>query len=181
MIRKDREYANTRFSEDVVRAGASAFRSHTPLSGKGAERLHLTVEVDGAKWHHDSEEEFFADYRRSARGAVFQLERPGGQLRLHAFGDSVLGRSGRLVGHRLRRSQRSSSRRRSVAPCLNHCRFGLRSSWVTVRVFFGAILRTIFTRSRITRLKRMRLVPELDMLSVMSCKTCSPRAPSRFW
>lgn len=88
-MEKHKLYANTRFSEDVLRAGASAFRSRVPLSGKEAERLFLTVEVDGADWHHDSEEEFFADYRRSARGAVFQLERSGGRLRLQAFSASV--------------------------------------------------------------------------------------------
>lgn len=88
-MRKDRKYENTRFSEDVVRAGAEAFRSQVPLVGEGAERRYLKVDVDGSDWHHDSEEEFFADYRRSARGAVFLLERPGGQLRLQAFSDSV--------------------------------------------------------------------------------------------
>lgn len=81
-MQKDRTYENTRFSEDVIRDAAKEFRLQVPLSDKEVEHLYLVVKVDGAEWHHDSEEEFFADYRRLAGGAVFSIGRPNGQLRL---------------------------------------------------------------------------------------------------
>ena len=60
-----------------------------PLVGKEAERRSLTATVDGARWQYDSEEEFFADFRRSASGVGFQLKRPGGELDLYTLGNDV--------------------------------------------------------------------------------------------
>lgn len=88
-MQKRRTYEQTRFSEDIIRAGAEAFRSQVPLVGKEAERRSLTAIVDGAEWRYDSEEEFFADFRRSASGGGFQLERPGGELELYTLGNDV--------------------------------------------------------------------------------------------
>ncbi|MGD0946274.1 MAG: nucleotide-binding protein [Candidatus Binatia bacterium] len=88
-MEKQKNYERTRFSEDILRSAALAFRSHVPLAGNDVERTYLVVDVDGAEWTYDAEEEFFADYRRSAAGAVFQIDRPGGRLRLQAFSTSA--------------------------------------------------------------------------------------------
>jgi predicted nucleotide-binding protein len=53
--------------------------------GKTGPSIHLTVEVDDAGWKHDSFEEFFADYRKSSGGAVYQENNGVAiQLRLQA-------------------------------------------------------------------------------------------------
>lgn len=88
-MEKTKSYGRTRFTEDVLRDAAAVMRKQVPLSENEREEGYLTVEVDGADWRFDTEEEFFADYRRSSAGAVFELERTGHSLRLQDFAGSV--------------------------------------------------------------------------------------------
>jgi predicted nucleotide-binding protein len=89
-MEKHKTYTNTRFSEDVLRMAVSAFRAQVPLKEKETEHQYFTAAVDGAEWKHDSEEEFFADFRRSVTAAVFLIERNGGKLRLQTIGTTIM-------------------------------------------------------------------------------------------
>jgi predicted nucleotide-binding protein len=88
-MKKAKEYKQTRFSADVIREAVGVFRSQIGSKGKNKSRIYLSVSVDDSTWTHDSEEEFFADYRRSEYGAVFQEEADDFSFRLQAFHSSV--------------------------------------------------------------------------------------------
>ncbi len=90
-MRKQKDYERTRFSADVIREAVRIFRSQMGPEPRPDSRLYLTVQVDDADWTHDSEDQFFADYRRSTRGAVFQEETRDNNynFRLQAFSTSV--------------------------------------------------------------------------------------------
>lgn len=88
-MKKTKEYDRTRFPEDVLRAAADVMRKQAPLSEKDREVTYLSVDVDSAKWLHDTEEEFFSDYRRSTAGAVYNLQRQAHSVHLQAFQRSV--------------------------------------------------------------------------------------------
>lgn len=80
-MNKGINYERTRFSADVLREATQKFHDETNPDSQES-RLHLTVEVDGADWTHDSKEEFFADYRRSSGGVVYQEELENSSFRL---------------------------------------------------------------------------------------------------
>jgi hypothetical protein len=68
-MEKEKIYGRARFSAEVLGQASQALRGYV-----GEETYHsrtLKVEVDDAKWSHDSEAEFFADYRRSSSAAYF--------------------------------------------------------------------------------------------------------------
>jgi len=90
-MRKTKYYKQTRFSADVIREALRAFRSEPGLKDKvkSPSPLYLSVEVEDSKWKHDSEDEFFADYRRGRGGAVFQEDAIDYYFHLQAFTDSV--------------------------------------------------------------------------------------------
>ena len=71
-MEKTKYYKLTRFSADTIRMAAKEF--HRLCKSKGKLRLdkRLVVEVDEEKWSHDSEDEFFADYRRSKEYAYYR-------------------------------------------------------------------------------------------------------------
>ena len=71
-MRKEKWYSNVRFSVDALREAVEEFRSRVNPEGRLDIDHHMVVDVDGASWTHDSEEEFLADYRRITTGAVFQ-------------------------------------------------------------------------------------------------------------
>jgi hypothetical protein len=70
-LKKAKSYSRVRFDANVIKEGRKVFDKEVSKDENCAPRLHLTVEVDGAEWTHDSEDEFFADYRRSAGNAVY--------------------------------------------------------------------------------------------------------------
>ena len=47
----------------------------------------MTVVVEDGEWTHDTEEEFFADYRRSAGHAHFLRNKKHSRLRVLCFAD----------------------------------------------------------------------------------------------
>ncbi len=87
-MEKTKAYERTRFSADVIREAVMVFRSQLPEARRDL-RPYLSVSIDDCGWRHDSEEEFFADYRKSAGGAVFQEEVDSYRFWLQAFRDSV--------------------------------------------------------------------------------------------
>jgi predicted nucleotide-binding protein len=89
-VEKTKSYRRTRFSEDVLRGAADILRKQAPLPDKEAEARYLSVEVDGAEWRHDTEEEFFSDYRRSTGAAVFQMRRTAHSVRMQAVLGSAI-------------------------------------------------------------------------------------------
>ena len=80
-LQKTREYKQVRFSADVLQEASRVFRKQVDPENEHSPEHYLSVEVDNAEWHHDSLEEFLADYRRTSRGAIYS-ERLG-------FGSSI--------------------------------------------------------------------------------------------
>lgn len=66
-MKKTKEYLHTKFSADVLREAIDIFdvindaKNHKEKSPW----LYLSIELDESSWMHDSEEEFFADYRQN--------------------------------------------------------------------------------------------------------------------
>lgn len=88
-MRKEKTYLQTRFSADVIREAVRVFRSQMGPEPRPDSGFYLSVDVDDSVWKHDSEDQFFADYRRSTGGAVFQEEAGGYNFRLQARPTSV--------------------------------------------------------------------------------------------
>lgn len=88
-MKKTKVYKQTRFSADVIREALRTFRLQQGPKEEKKSRLYLSVEVEDSDWNHDSEDEFFADYRRSRGGAVFQVETYDYEFRLQAFTEFV--------------------------------------------------------------------------------------------
>jgi hypothetical protein len=68
-MKKQKVYRRARFSVEVLGKASQTLREYV-----GEETCYsrtLDVEVDDAKWSHDNEVEFFADYRRSSSTAYF--------------------------------------------------------------------------------------------------------------
>jgi len=90
-MRKTKNYRQTRFSAEVMREAVGTFRSQLPTDvQKKKTSFSLSVDVDGASWDHDSENEFFADYRRSKGDAVFDERGGGYQIRIHTLSSTVM-------------------------------------------------------------------------------------------
>ena len=88
-MKKTKHYKQTRFSADVIREALRAFRSQQGPKDQEKSRLYLSVEVEDSDWTYDSEDEFFADYRRASGGALFQEDAKDYGFRLQAFSESV--------------------------------------------------------------------------------------------
>jgi len=88
-LEKTKHFTRTRFSVDVLREAIDAFHRVIPTEEAQVSILHLVVEIDGARWKHDSQEEFFADYRRSSGNAVYDESLKDGSFRIQSFGNSV--------------------------------------------------------------------------------------------
>lgn len=68
-MKKKKVYRRTRFSAEVLAQAYQSLRSAVGEEPYFSRTLY--VEIDEAKWNHDNEEEFFADYRRSTGTAYF--------------------------------------------------------------------------------------------------------------
>lgn len=107
-MKKTKHYQNVKFSADVIKEALDKFTNEMnkqvfELTSKGsyfkdkseAETLsmytssHMSVTVDDEKWGHDSEEEFFADYRKDSTGAVLEKTIMKQTFRIQTFGDSI--------------------------------------------------------------------------------------------
>ena len=88
-MKKDKRYQFIRFPVEMLREASKALRNEVDPGDKVDSSYRLRVEVDDAEWTHDSLEEFFADYRRSAGEATF-TEYIGRQNELYV---NVIGRN----------------------------------------------------------------------------------------
>jgi hypothetical protein len=91
-MKKSKLYDYTRFSADVLREAIEVFRAKTN-QGKPAYHVTMSVEVGDSEWHHDSSEEFFADYRKGHGGAFYRENSGGGdtfELHVQASKDAEL-------------------------------------------------------------------------------------------
>jgi hypothetical protein len=68
-MKKQKVYGRARFSAEVLGQAFQTLRDY--VGEETYSSRTLDVEVDDAKWSHDNEAEFFADYRRSSSIAYF--------------------------------------------------------------------------------------------------------------
>lgn len=90
-MQKKRDYKQVRFSAEVLQEAFEVFKQQVDPKNKHSPEFYLDVEVDNATWHHDSLEEFYADYRRTSHGAYYKLRLGYGSLlsvHLIVFGSS---------------------------------------------------------------------------------------------
>lgn len=88
-MEKTKTYYHTRFSADVIREASTVFDRHVNASDKNERDLTLTVDLADEKWHHEDEEEFFADYRQSPGFAHYGRSFKGSMLELWVYEDHV--------------------------------------------------------------------------------------------
>jgi hypothetical protein len=69
IMKKQKVYRRTRFTAEVLGQAYQSLRS--AVGDEPYLSRTLYVETDEAKWNHDNEAEFFADYRRSTGTAYF--------------------------------------------------------------------------------------------------------------
>ncbi len=72
-MQKRKEFANARFSGEVLRQALARMEDLAQPEKNTRKSQTLAVEIDDAKWQHDSQEEFFSDYRRSSGWATFSV------------------------------------------------------------------------------------------------------------
>jgi predicted nucleotide-binding protein len=89
-MKKGKNYVRTKFSPEVLRASVAALTQESPPTPPTPPRRYLVVNLGHETWHHESEEEFFADYRRPIVDAVYQLEGPDWGFRLQVVGSLSL-------------------------------------------------------------------------------------------
>lgn len=78
MLEKSKTYYDVRFSADTLREAIQVFRTKTDGGDdESKEVLSMSVKIDDSEWKYDSEDEFFADYRKSASKALFRQSTPG--------------------------------------------------------------------------------------------------------
>jgi predicted nucleotide-binding protein len=70
-MKKKKEYDRTKFSPDTVRKASALFEQLTNLDKQNEVTFYLVAKVNDEEWTHDSEDEFFADYRQASSHAVY--------------------------------------------------------------------------------------------------------------
>ena len=86
-MEKTVKYRATRFAPEVIREAANVLeRAARPAEG-AFRSLRLSVQLDQVAWEHDSEDEFFTDYRASSGEASYRLSFDQHGLSLTAFRD----------------------------------------------------------------------------------------------
>lgn len=74
VLKKEKDYSRAVFSTDVIKEAYNVFKELVP--DEYTEKLdhdhYLTVETSDGDWSHDTEEEFFSDYRKGSRNAVYR-------------------------------------------------------------------------------------------------------------
>ena len=75
MLKKMKKYSNVRFSVDTLREAIQVFRTQTNTNDESDLGGLMSVTIDDSEWTYDSEEEFFADYRKSLSEASYNQYR----------------------------------------------------------------------------------------------------------
>ena len=82
-MKKEKYYRRAFFSADVIQEASTKFEGRVPRESKDRYgRIHLVIQTKDGDWTHDSEEEFFADYRKGTRDAVHERQFDGGSYGL---------------------------------------------------------------------------------------------------
>ena len=73
-MKKEKDYSQAVFSADVIKEAYNVFKRLVPDEYKEEvdHAQYLVVETSDGGWDHDTEEEFFSDYRKGSRNAVYQ-------------------------------------------------------------------------------------------------------------
>ena len=71
MLKKEKKYPNVRFSAETLREAIQVFRTQTNTNDESDMWSSLSVDIDDSEWTYDSEEEFFADYRKYSSAASY--------------------------------------------------------------------------------------------------------------
>jgi len=101
-MKKGKTYARTKFAPEVLRAAVAALRGPNATPGESPKFRHLRVDLARESWDHESEDEFFADYRNQIAGAVYWLEGRDWSFRLQVVGRTRCSRSRRQAEQRSR-------------------------------------------------------------------------------
>jgi predicted nucleotide-binding protein len=89
-MEKEYKYEMTRFAADVLQEAADTLlQGVAPKNKDDSPSLYLNVELDEGTWKHDTEDEFFSDYRRSSKGAVYNKEFYDHKMWVQVFSHSV--------------------------------------------------------------------------------------------
>jgi predicted nucleotide-binding protein len=107
-MKKTKHYRTVKFSADVIKEALDKFTNEMNkrvfnLTSKDAyfknksdaeilsmyTSSHMSVTVGDEKWGHDSEEEFFADYRKDSTDAVLEKTTMQHTFRIQTFGNSI--------------------------------------------------------------------------------------------
>jgi len=71
-VKKSKYYKRAVFSADVIKAAFTVFATSVPQESKDKyESSYFSVQTADGGWRHDSEEEFFSDYRKGAGAATY--------------------------------------------------------------------------------------------------------------
>lgn len=90
-MQKEFTYERTRFSADILlEATDILLQGVEPKNKDDAPSLYLDVELDDGTWKHDTEDEFFSDYRRSSKRAVYNKEFCNHKIWVQSFPQSVI-------------------------------------------------------------------------------------------
>ncbi len=87
-MKKEKYFRRAFFSADVIREASVNFDKRVPDDTKeGYVRNFLVIRTQDGEWTHDSEEEFFGDYRKGTRDAVYQRQYGGNDygIRVQVF------------------------------------------------------------------------------------------------
>jgi len=88
-MRKSKDYSYTFFPPEVLKEAVQVFEHHIDDEEKRKPRsVQLYVTTKGESWDHESEEEFFSDYRNGTHSAVFWKQYNCGGIRLQVVRDT---------------------------------------------------------------------------------------------
>jgi hypothetical protein len=89
-MKKSKFYYRARFTPEVIQKASTVLTQRADLSPRQTvdSPPMLTVRVDDEEWTHDSEPEFFADYRRGT-DASYTKEVQGASLRIFVYENST--------------------------------------------------------------------------------------------
>lgn len=82
-MQKNKDFPEVRFTPEVIREARELVESH--LAEKNKKHLHVDLLVEslsGDSWHHDNEDEFFADYRSDHRHSEYRYGTSSYSIRL---------------------------------------------------------------------------------------------------
>lgn len=71
MLEKNKHYDRVKFPAEVIRTAYEVFLKCVPRKSHTVEPKEQEIEYESESWTFDSEDEFFADYRKDVKSAMF--------------------------------------------------------------------------------------------------------------